>query len=98
MSPRAKVVKRRSSASSSISAARSTRDARIVGNYQVVQPGRNKHSAPQRVTVLAAQISTGGKSVTLTLAKYNARKPLSLKATGLFDAAGASVITFVTEL
>jgi hypothetical protein len=64
----------------------------------VTQPGRNKKSPPKLIAVRAAQLGPDGRSVTLVLGKYNAKKPLTLTATGLVAADGTPVVTIITRL
>jgi hypothetical protein len=68
------------------------------GNYQVVQPGLTKHSKPTLVHVKAAQYNPANNTVTLTLGKFNAKKPLTLTATGLMGATGTAAAKIVTNL
>jgi hypothetical protein len=72
--------------------------AQSTAHYRVTQPGRNKHSAPGNVAVLAASYNSSTSTVLLVLGKHNARKPLTLTATGLTGPAGTAVATFSTGL
>ena len=69
-----------------------------IGNYHVAQPGLTKHSRPTVVKVRSAVYNPATKSVMLTLGKYNAKKPLTLTATGLMGATGTPAATIVTKL
>ena len=68
------------------------------GNFLVTQPGRTKKAPPKSVRVASATLGPGGTSVILTLAKFTAGKPLTLKASGLIGANGGAVASFVTGL
>ena len=69
-----------------------------VSHYRVVQPGRNRRSRPQVVRVQAASYNAVDNSVTLRLGRFTANKPLTLTATGLVGATGATVSTITTRL
>jgi hypothetical protein len=68
------------------------------GVYGVTQPGKTKKSALAHVPVTSMTLGTGGTSVILTLGKYTTGKPLTLMASGLTGANGATVKSFVTGL
>jgi hypothetical protein len=72
--------------------------AENVGNYRVTQPGLTKRSKPTLVHVKAAQYNSGNNTVTLTLGKFNAKKPLTLTIIGLTGASGTPAATIVTKL
>jgi hypothetical protein len=72
--------------------------AETVGNYKVVQPGRTRRSRPVVVHVRAAQYDAETNTVTLTLGKFNAGKPLTLTALGLVGVTGAAASPIVTKL
>jgi hypothetical protein len=82
----------------SFSTALSTSAAENVSNYQVTQPGLTRRSRPTLVHVKAVQYNPGNNTVTFTLGKFNARKSLTLTATGLMSAAGTPAGTIVTKL
>jgi uncharacterized protein YjdB len=82
----------------SFSAALNTSTAENVGNYQVAQPGRTRHSKPTNVPVRVAQYNPASNTVTLTLGKFNTGKPLTLTAKGLMGATGTPASTIVTKL
>ena len=69
-----------------------------VGHYHITQPGRTRRSKPQVVPVRTASYNPRGNSVTLTLGKYNTRKPLTVTATGLIGANGTLMADFTTRL
>jgi hypothetical protein len=72
--------------------------AENAGNYQVVQPGRTRHSNPVGIPVRAAQYDPATNTVTLTLGRFKAKRPLTLTATGLAGATGTPAGAIVTKL
>jgi plastocyanin/uncharacterized protein YjdB len=67
-------------------------------NYSVVQAGRTKKSKPVSVAVQAAHYDPGTNSVMFTLGKFNAKRPLTLTATGLVSATGTPASKIVVPL
>jgi plastocyanin/uncharacterized protein YjdB len=80
------------------STALSVASASNIGNYNVVQPGATKRAHPTVVKVKSALYSAATNSVMLTLGKFNAKKPLTLTASGLIGATGTPAATIVTKL
>jgi len=72
--------------------------AQDVTHYKVVQPGATKRSHPVAVKVGMAMYNPSNDAVTLMLGKFNAKKPLTLTATGLLGSTGAPASTIVTRL
>jgi hypothetical protein len=68
------------------------------GHYRVTQPGRKKRGPARLITVRSIALGPDDRSVTLVLGKYDARKPLTLTATGLVGADGTPAPTLVTDL
>jgi hypothetical protein len=71
--------------------------AQVLGNYQLTQPGRKKHSAPKFVVVTSAVVGPIN-SVTLNVGKADAKKRVSLRASGLAGANGLPIAPFTASL
>jgi hypothetical protein len=72
--------------------------AQAPGHYRVTQPGRKKRGAAKLIAVRSLALGPGDTSVTLVLGKYDARKPLTLTATGLVGADGTRAAEIVIDL
>jgi hypothetical protein len=72
--------------------------ARTTGHYRVTQPGRKKRGPAKLITVRSIALGPDDRSVTLVLGKHDARRPLTLTATGLVGADGTPAPTLVTDL
>jgi hypothetical protein len=73
-------------------------EAQNVAHYAVTQARRGKRSTPKRIPVRSARFNTLDNSVSLVLGKYDAKKPLSLTATGLVGVEGTPAATVVAKL
>jgi uncharacterized membrane protein YgcG len=68
------------------------------GHYRVTQPGRKRRGAANLIPIRSIAPGPGDRSVTLVLGKYDARKPLTLTATGLVGADGTPAGEIITDL
>src|SRR5262249_12052120 len=60
-----------------------TASAQSVTHYQVTQPGATKKAPPKNIAVTMAMYDPNTNTVMLMLRKFNTKKPLTLKASGL---------------
>ena len=62
--------------------------ASAVAHFRVTQPGATPRSAAKVVRVRSASYDPASRSIRLTLASFDIRKPLTVRMTGLVGATG----------
>jgi plastocyanin len=67
-------------------------------HYMVTQPGATKKAKPKVIFVGMAMYMPSSDTVMLMLGKFNAKKPLTLTASGLLGATEAPITSFTTRL
>jgi plastocyanin len=72
--------------------------AQNISHYHVTQPGATRRARPVVVRVKSASFNPADDTLMLMLGAFNAKKALTLTATGLIGATGMPVTAIVTKL